>query len=192
MKANKFLALLFISSLFFMACSSDDSNPPAPVNEEEVITTFIVTLTPQGGGTNVVLSSIDLDGDGPNAPVIEVTGDPLVSGTTYNGTMQILNATVDPADNVLAEIQEEDDAHQFFYTFSAGLPLDFQYTNFDANGNPLGTQFTATAQGVGGGSVTFTLLHDLNKFALNVANGNMANAAGDTDLEVTFTGLIIM
>ena len=43
---------------------------PEPINEEEVITTMTVTLVPDGGGTEIVLSFQDLDGDGPDARIM--------------------------------------------------------------------------------------------------------------------------
>ncbi len=60
MKTFKLVPMALIALFAFNSCSSDDSKP---VNEEEVITTVTVTLTPVGGGTPVVLTSRDLDGD---------------------------------------------------------------------------------------------------------------------------------
>ena len=59
-----------------MSCSDDDDNPEE-INEEETITTMTVTLTPQGGGTEIILASRDLDGDGPDDPDITVLGGEL-------------------------------------------------------------------------------------------------------------------
>ena len=87
MKNSKLLSLLLIATLVFASCDNDD---PEPVNEEEVITTLTATLTPVTGGTSIVLKTQDLDGDGPNAPVVTVSG-PLAANTVYNGTMEILN-----------------------------------------------------------------------------------------------------
>ena len=59
---KKQILLLPILMLVFMFTScTDDSDP---VNEEEVITTMTVTLTPDNGGTDVVLQTEDLDGEG--------------------------------------------------------------------------------------------------------------------------------
>ena len=57
---KKQILLLPILTLVFMFTScTDDSDP---VNEQEVITTMTVTLTPDTGGTDVVLQTRDLDG----------------------------------------------------------------------------------------------------------------------------------
>ena len=71
MKNVKFLATAIFATVLFVSCSNDDDTPE-PVNEEEVITTLTVTLSPNGGGTAITLQTRDLDGDGPNAPVVTV------------------------------------------------------------------------------------------------------------------------
>jgi len=96
MKTLKNTLFLVLATVVFSACSSDDDNP-LPVNEEEVITTLTATLTPVGGGASITLQSLDLDGDGPNVPVITVSS-PLAVNTTYNGSLELLNETESPAE----------------------------------------------------------------------------------------------
>ena len=62
MRNLKLLSLLFVATLAFVSCNNNDD--PEPVNEEEVITRLVATLTPQGMGTVVTLTSSDPDGDG--------------------------------------------------------------------------------------------------------------------------------
>ncbi len=102
MKTLKNLSILFMSALVFTACSNDDDNPE-PVNEEEVITTLTATLIPETGGTTVTLQTRDLDGDGPNDPVIFISG-ALASNTIYSGTLELLNETESPAEPINAEM----------------------------------------------------------------------------------------
>lgn len=179
MKKIKFLTTALCATLLFTACDNDDSNP-APVNEEEVITTLTATLTPDGGGTSVVLQSRDLDGDGPNDPVIAVSGN-LQAGVVYNGSIVLLNETETPAENVTEEVEEEDLDHQFFYTIAGGLDVTTEYANFDSEGNPLGTAFTLTAGAASAGNLTFTLRHEPTK-----PNTGLGDAGGETDIAVTF------
>ncbi len=94
MKILKSLQFLLVSGLLFTACSPLDI--PEPVNEEEVITTMTVTLKPDVAGDAITLKKYDLDGDGPDAPVISVSGN-LAAGTTYKGSIVLLNQTVNPA-----------------------------------------------------------------------------------------------
>lgn len=174
--------MLFLAALAFTACSDDDD--PIPVNEEEVITTLTATLTPAGGGTAITLQTRDLDGEGPNAPVITVSG-PLAAGTTYNGSLELLNETVTPAESINEEIEEESDEHQFFFEGTNSIAT-FDYLDFDGNDNPLGLEFTLTTSTAGTGSIIITLRHEPNKDAAGVSDGDITNAGGETDIAATF------
>ena len=177
MKNLKFLtAALFVSSLF-IGCSKDDA--PEPVNEEEVITTLTVKLVPNDGGTAITLQTRDLDGDGPNEPVI-TTGD-LATGVTYSGSIVLLNETVDPAEDITEEVEEESVEHQFFYTATGGLDVTTNGENLDSEGNKLGTEFTLVAGAVSSGTLTFTLRHEPTK-----PNTGLNDADGETDISATF------
>lgn len=184
MKTFKKISILFLSTLIFTACSNDDDNP-TPVNEEEVITTLTATLTPVGGGTTITLQTRDLDGDGPNPPVVSVSSS-LAIGTTYNGSLELLNETVTPAELINEEIEEEAEEHQFFFESTNNIST-FAYADVDGNGNPIGLEFTLTTGTAGTGSVTITLRHEPNKSAAGVSTGEIANAGGETDIEATFT-----
>lgn len=183
MKAIKFLSMLAIAALTFNSCSNDD-DAPDPVNEEEVITTVIVTLAPQSGNT-VTLTSRDLDGDGPNAPVVTVSGT-LNTSTFYTGSVQFLNELENPAEDITEEVAEEDDEHQVFYSVTGGVGT-ITYTDSDANGNPVGLSFTlATGANPVNGVLSVTLRHEPNKDAAGVSDGDITNAGGETDVEVSF------
>lgn len=182
MKHIKLLAVLFISSFAFTSCSDDDH--PEHVHEEEVITTVTIELTPTAGGDTVTLKSQDLDGDGPNAPVI--TGGTLAAGTTYNAVIKLENETESPAENITDEVASEADEHQFFYSAN-GITSTFAYAGAnDANGNPVGINFTVETGASGTGSYTVTLRHEPNKSAAGVKDGDITNAGGETDVEVVF------
>ena len=180
MKTIKIFSLLAFSFLLFTACSDDDENP-APVNEEEVITTMNVTLTPQGGGTAITLQSQDLDGDGPDAPVITVSGN-LEDFTTYDGSIELLNETETPAEDVTLEVAEEAEEHQFFFS-STGSIGNITYLDADANSNPIGIEFSISTQQPGDASLTITLRHE----PLKPNDGTLAGAGGETDIAQTFS-----
>lgn len=180
MKTIKY-AFLAVTLLFISACSNSD---PVVVNEEELITTLRLTLTPPSG-TIINLESVDLDGDGPNPPTISVSGN-LVANTTYSGSVRVLNETENPAEDITLEVLDEADEHQFFYTFSNAIAT-VNYTDSDSNGDPVGVEFTLTTGSAGSGNLTVTLRHEPSKDASGVSSGNIANAGGETDIEVTFT-----
>ncbi|OOV24511.1 type 1 periplasmic binding fold superfamily protein, partial [Flavobacterium sp. LM5] len=108
------------------------------MNEEELITTVTTTLT--AGSSVITLKSVDLDGDGPNKPVVTVSGN-LTANTTYNGRTTILNESVSPADDITAEVQEEGDEHQLFYQAPTAIGT-FAYGDLDEDGKPIGLVFT--------------------------------------------------
>ncbi len=180
MKTIKFLSMLALTGILFTGCSDDDE-APEEVNEEETITTMTVTLVPQGGGDTIILQSRDLDGDGPNAPDITVSGD-LAGNTTYTGAIVLLNETETPAEDITEEVAEEDDEHQFFFEISGSLnPV--QYGDADGNGNPVGILFTVETSTAGAASLTITLRHEPKK----PNDGSLADAGGETDIAQTFS-----
>ena len=181
-------AALTVLSLIVTSCS--DSNTPILINEEELITTVTVTLTPSSGGNAITLESKDLDGEGPNAPVVVISGN-LQANTTYNGTIVLLNETETPVENITEEVEEEGDEHQFFYTVSGGLNIVTAYTDKDANQKPIGINFTLETTTASSGTLSIILRHEPNKIANGVADGVITNAGGETDVEVSFPLTIV-
>ena len=174
----KFLKYALLASTLIFASCSDDDDTPEPVNEEEVITTLTVTL--DSGSDTVVMQYQDLDGDGPDAATVTVSGS-LSANTTYDGSIILLNETESPAENITEEIEEEDLDHQFFYTVGSGLDVAAEYVDADSEGNPLGLSFILNTGVASSGGLTFTLRHEPNK-----PNTGLENAGGETDIEVTF------
>lgn len=172
------LSILGAATLLTTACKNDD-NTPDVVNEEEVITTLIVTLT--NGNDNVIMTSRDLDGDGPNAPTVTTVGT-LTAGQTYSGTAQFLNETESPAENITTEVIEEADEHQVFYIPGGGLDATIQYSDMDSQGNPLGVQTNFIANNMSSGTLNVTLRHE----PMKPNDGTLSDAGGETDVTVTF------
>ena len=183
MKKAKFLIVSIFAIALFASCSDDDV--PVAVLPQEVITTLRLTLETIGGGTDIVLEYLDLDADGPNPPVVIVSGN-LAAGTSYNGTILLLNETVNPPENVTEEVDEENLEHQFFYTIGGDLNVTTEYENFDTDGNPLGTELMLSTGEASSGTLTLTLRHEPNK-----PNSGLADADGETDIEVTFDVAVV-
>ena len=186
MKLIKNIVILVYISSIFAACSSDED--PVIINEEELITTVRATLIPEGGGAEVVLKSVDLDGDGPNEPTIEVIGT-FNPNTTYAGTLKILNEVESPAEDITLEIMEEDEDHQFFFSFTNDIATA-TYGDEDSNGNPVGVQFNLLTGAAGSSGFTIILRHEPDKAAADVNTGDITNAEGSTDVQVTFNIVI--
>lgn len=184
---NKLLKMpvaLMIGLTLFTSCRKDD---PEPENEEELITTVQLTFTPSAAGaTPVVARWRDLDGDGGNPPVVDAVT--LQRGTTYNMAIRLLDETKTPAKNITEEIEEEDEAHQFFFTATGLAGMTIAYVDRDSNIRPIGLSNTVTTpDNAATGTLTVILRHDLNKAAAGVANGDITNAGGETDVQAPFS-----
>lgn len=181
-------SLKHIGSLSFLVIlglvTSCEKNDPEIPNEEELITTLTYTLTPTAGGTAVVFSFQDLDGDGGGTPVI--TNGTLMANTTYSGTLQLLNETENPAENITDEVADEAEEHQLFYIIGNGLNAQIAYDDADGNGNPVGISTVVNTGDASTGTLTITLRHEPDKSASGVSGGDISNAGGETDIEVTF------
>jgi hypothetical protein len=180
MKTFMMHAFIIGSGLLLISCSDDDT-PPAQIDEEEVITTMIVTLTNNNTSQAIELRSQDLDGNGPEAPVIQVS-DNLSVASTYTGTIELLNETISPAVMVHEEVLAEGDEHQFFFTQGGGLTVSTAYSDVDNNGNPIGLDFSLATTTPGQGTLTITLRHE----PLKPNDGSLSGAGGETDISVTF------
>jgi hypothetical protein len=176
----KLFALLIVG-LMITSCDKDDPEIP---NEEELITTVILTLTTEdGSGDPVELTFTDLDGDGGAAPIIQTSA--LSANTVYRGSVAFLNELESPAEDITEEVIEEDLDHQVFYRSSVS-GLNVSYDDNDSEGNPLGVSTMISTSSAGSGTLTITLRHEPNKDGDNVADGDITNAGGETDVEVTF------
>lgn len=173
----KWSLTLVLVSFFAISCSDDDENPVA-VDEEEVITTMNITLL--ASGSTITIQSQDLDGDGPNAPVITISGD-LLANTSYSGSIELLNETETPSENITEEVAAEDEEHQFFFS-AGGAISEVTYDDQDGNGNPVGIEFTLNTGDAGTGTLQVTLRHEPKK----PNDGTLTDAAGETDIAQSF------
>ncbi|RKQ51359.1 hypothetical protein BXY85_2384 [Roseivirga pacifica] len=182
---NLFAVKYFLIAMLAVSIFSCDSDDPEPVNEEELITTLKVTFTGTGNTTGVVEAIFqDLDGEGGDNPVI--TNPTLMANGTYNVTVQFLNETENPAEDITEEVEEEDEEHQVFFVTAGGAELTYAYNDEDGDGNPVGLAGTATTGAVGSGTLQVLLIHEPNKGGSGVSDGDPTNAGGETDISVTF------
>jgi len=188
-KFNHIFFLLCITSVVLTSCKKETEEPDDPIipNEEEVITTMIYTLTPALGGDDVVFSFQDLDGDGGNDAVI--SEGVLSANTAYSGSIQLLNELEDPAEDITLEVEEEGEEHQFFFMNTNDL-MTVGYADMDASGNPIGIASAMLTNDANSGTLTITLRHEPAKDAEGVAAGDITNAGGETDIEVTFNVVV--
>lgn len=173
---TKIFGLLIIST-FFVACEPNDHDH----NEQELITTVRITATPQPSGTPLVFQFSDPDGDGGDAPIIDTIM--LASSTTYDVSLEILNESVNPADTITNEIEEEATAHQFFFE-TTGVDINTVYNDLDSNGDPIGLLSVWTAGSISSGTFRLTLKH-----LDGIPKDNNINT-GDTDIQIDFPAIV--
>ena len=182
-KVTFFSVFITFFSLTIISCHDDHNHD----HDHDAITTVELKLV--NGDETITLISKDLDGDGPNAPQVTVSG-PLKKSTIYTGTIRFLNELENPTKDVTEEIVDESNAHQVFYIVSNNLG-SFQYSDFDSNGKPLGLSTVYVSENAGLGNLRVVLRHLPNKNASGVAEGNIANARGETDIEVNFNIVLV-
>ena len=173
-----FLCFALISTI--ISCDPDD---PIIENPEEIITSVTYTLTSSSGDV-VTLNFLDEDGEDGNAPII--TTEPLAVNEIYTCSIELLNTLETPAEDITAEVAEEDEDHQLFFQLS-NTNVAIDYLDEDEDMNPVGLSTTLTTGAAGTTDLTITLRHLPNKSGEGVSDGLIANAGGDTDVEVTFT-----
>jgi hypothetical protein len=97
----------------------------------------------------------------------------------------LLNELENPVGDITEEVEEEAADHQFFFQTSVS-GINIAYADMDTNGNPIGLSTTLTTNETASGTITVTLRHEPNKDAAGVSAGDITNAGGETDIEITF------
>lgn len=188
---NYLLFGLIVSAAFVSSCGDDDA-PPAE-NEEEVIDLVRLTFTPQGGGTAIVVDATDPDGEGAADFVLENID--LNTSTTYTLALELQNT--EEGENITEEIEEEDDEHMFFFSFTTDIfsdPAgngnidsradDVNYNDQDANGQPVGLSTSWTTSDVASSSGDFRVVL---KHQPGIKTATSTAGDGESDIDLTFT-----
>ncbi|HRN42591.1 MAG TPA: type 1 periplasmic binding fold superfamily protein [Vicingus sp.] len=183
-KIKSIFTILMLSLVVF-ACKKDDKTPTPsnpngntpPPNEEELITTIVLTFTDTMGLTTpFTVTFADPDGDGGNAPTThEVIN--LDSNKYYNVSIQFLDQSKTPAEDITQEVVAEADEHLICYNLSGA---NLSVTRSDSDGTyELGVHSFWSTGLPSSGTVTVVLKHQPG-----IKDGTCA--PGDTDVEVVF------
>lgn len=181
MKLRLLIALLLTVGIGATSCEKKD---PDGGNQEELITTVILTLESAVSGVETVTFEFnDLDGEGGEAPTI--TGGKLQANQSYTTSIQILNRSETPEEDITVEVKEEDDEHQLFYSSDIG-GMSFDYLDQDGGGYPLGLSMNISTGAPGSGILKVVLKHEPEKMEPGVSEGDITNAGGSTDIDIDF------
>lgn len=174
---KKYALFLAMSlALGFTSCDKDDDVDP---NEEELITTLKVSLLPSGSTTPLVFTFKDVDGPA-GAPPAQFDSIIVDANKSYAATVQFLNESETPAEDITAEISAEADDHQVYFA-STGASINVSNLNNDSKGLPLGLTSTWQTGTAGTGKMKITLKH---KPGTKAAGDPVSK--GETDVEVEF------
>lgn len=178
---NFSLLLVSACALMLSSCKKDAGEE----NEAEVITTMQLTFVPQGSGATVTYKFDDPDGPGGAAP----TKDQIVlaANKIYNVTVQLLNKTKTPVEDVTLEVAAEPQAHRFYYQASAGSNITVSGLNNDPAGIPLGITSVWTTGAAATGTVKVTLRHYAGTPPNKAATDAPDSPKSSTDVEVEFS-----
>jgi len=173
--------------LFSTGCDEDDPAQPEEENPQELITKVTLTLTETGTTNTTSVSFSDLDGSGGNAPTIGTLT--LGVGKTYTGTIALLDETKNPVENITEEVEEEADAHQFFYTVGGGIAgrLNVAITDVDSKNLPVGLEYTLTV--TPGAAASGTLNVVLSHYDESLKDG--VTPSDETDVDIDFPVSIV-
>lgn len=179
----KFGLLLFgASALLLGSCKKDNDEEE---NEEEVITTMQLTFVPVGTGATVTYKFDDADGPGGANPVQDEIV--LQPNKTYNVSVQLLNKTVSPAEDITSEVAAESEAHRFYYEPSGAGNITVAGFNNDGNGVPVGITSTWTTGAAATGTIKVTLRHYPGNPPNKAASDPVNSSKSSTDIEVEFS-----
>jgi hypothetical protein len=171
------ISLLFAAFLFvFAACEE-----PHDEVYEEPITSLTFILTPDSG-TTVVLQYLDRDGIGGQPAIIN--NGTLLPETNYECELKLNTLGKHLIDST--SIAQQPKLHQVFFLPQNGLQFTTEYADSDANGFPVGFKSQLTTGSASRGRLTLIINHHPDKQAEGVANGDLTNAGGSTDFEVSF------
>ena len=181
MKKLIILTLFSAGLLWMNSCKKIDEGE---TNDEELITTVKLNFTPAGGGTTQSFKFEDLDGPGGNAPVTDNIV--LTAGTTYNVSVELWNNAATPPEDITAEVEQENEAHRFYYIPSAGSNITISNLNNDTNGVPLGTTGTWTTGAASTGTINVVLRHYPGTPPDKQTSDPVTSPKSGTDVDVNF------
>lgn len=172
----KNLVVLFLSFLFTLtSCKKEDE-----IGEEnELITT--VKLTFRNGSESKAFIYKDLDGDGGVAPNIEKIS--VKPNTTYDLSVEFLDESKTPSQNITSEILAEGDEHLVVISLSSSSLGTYTYNDKDINLLPIGLTGKFVTKSASTGSVKVQLRHQPPVNGKNTKDGTPTPGSDDVNID---------
>ena len=177
MTLKQFFPLVILVFIISLSCNNEEPVVEEIDDREEMTTLLLVLETPNQSSPSIFQFE-DLDGPGGNPPTI--IADTLTANTQYFASIEVFNGT----ENITPVIEQLQKEHQAFF-IPTDVPLTFTYADQDEDGFPIGL-FTAIRTGSAAtGNLSIALVHDPNKGGFEVSQGNLNNAGGRIDIQVS-------
>lgn len=171
---NKQFLLAALVMIIALSTTLSSCKPEKDDEGQETITTLKLKLTPTGSSAQEVFTFKNLNGVTTKDTIV------LSAGSSYTATLEILDETKSPAEDITTEIAEENNEHQFFFVASPAGLVTFSNFDKDSNGKDVGLISTFTTTSVGKGTLQVVLKH----LGEDPKTGNIAS--GETDMDVVF------
>ncbi len=179
-----FKKLISTGFLFGILASSCTKTSVDIHEENELITT--VKLQFSADGKTETFSYSDKDGDGGMTPKIDDIV--LEANKKYVVSVQVLDESKTPAEDITQDITENKEEHLFVFTPSPASLITYSYGDKDKNGFPVGLLGNITTNSVGVGKVKVQLRHQ------PLVNGKISKDGtanpGSDDVNIEFNLLV--
>ncbi|HEX8061003.1 MAG TPA: hypothetical protein VF473_08715 [Cyclobacteriaceae bacterium] len=195
-------SIIFIISVIILLAGCRE-NDPKKEDVPELITKVVLTFSPTTGGSPIIVSATDPDGEG--IQNIQMDGPiNLPLNKTYTMQIDLINGLADANSNdyhVTTEVAAKGEEHQFFFAWTSNAfsdpsgngnidnakdPVNYAGgdNSKDANGRPLGitTTWTTAANATSGSTFRILLKHQPG-----LKSDTSNSTQGETDLDVSFT-----
>jgi hypothetical protein len=173
------IVFILLGIVLFTGCK--DVSNPAESNETEVLTTVQLLLTNQDDASDTPQATIQFkEGFGHGDALEKNDTLKLKAGATYTAELILLNESVNPAEVMSEEVEQEGVDHQLFYQ-SSNADLTVDYADKDENQLPIGLRIELKVGSAGMGTLRVTLKHQPD---LKSATSTLST--GETDVDVSF------
>jgi len=183
---KKLFIYLYIFSIISMAaCKKEEAKTPEVNNAQEQITSVYLNIVNLSNVNETYLVKWkDLDGDGGNTPAIDTLI--LNNNSEYEVKILVLDESKNPIDTVSSEIEEEADAHRFFFTASKEIKDIFSttYLDFDSKNKPVGLNFKIKVNSTNTNWPVFGQLNVVLSHYDGIEKDN--NPSSESDLDINF------
>ena len=152
-------------------------------DENELITTVKLNFT--AGGTTQSFSYSDSDGEGGKAPIIATVN--LKANTTYTMTIEILDESKMPINNITDEVSTERDEHLFIYTPSPANLFTYTYGDKDSRNLNVGLTGSVKTGAMATGKLKVQLRHQPPINGKATKDGTTTPGSDDVNIDFNVT-----